>query len=141
MKVLGLSCGRKMGNSEILVREALMETEQLGAEIEIIRLLDLNIKHCTGCISCTTNKIIKGGGGECIQKNDHMPFLLNKLAESDGVILGAPAFMLMPPGLLTLVMNRTLGAGKTWGERVAQHPKVGAVIAVGGTDWVNMMLP
>ena len=49
MKVLGLSCGRRMGNSEVLLREALAETENRGADIEIIRLGDLAVKPCTGC--------------------------------------------------------------------------------------------
>jgi multimeric flavodoxin WrbA len=42
-----------MGNSEILLKQALMEAEKLsGAEVEIIRLMDLTIKPCTGCESC-----------------------------------------------------------------------------------------
>lgn len=38
MKILGLTCGRKMSNSEILVKEALMGAEELGAEVELVRL-------------------------------------------------------------------------------------------------------
>ena len=140
MKVLGLSCGRKMGNCEILLREALTEAEELGAQTEIIRLGDLTIKPCTGDEACVMNRM-KGGEGLCVQKNDHMPFLLDKLAECDGVILGVPAFMLMPPGLLIMTVNRVLGAGKKYREKVAQNPKVGAVITLGGTDWVNLVLP
>ena len=49
MKVLGISVGRKMSNTEILVKEALMGAEEGGAEVELIRLHDLNIKPCTGC--------------------------------------------------------------------------------------------
>ena len=30
MKVLGLTCGRKMSNTEILVKEALMGAEEMG---------------------------------------------------------------------------------------------------------------
>ena len=42
MKVLELTCGRKLSNTEILVKEALMGAEEMGAELEIVRLLDLN---------------------------------------------------------------------------------------------------
>jgi len=49
MKVLGSTCGRKMSNTEILVREALMRAEEMGAEVETVRLMDLNIKPCTWC--------------------------------------------------------------------------------------------
>jgi multimeric flavodoxin WrbA len=140
MRVLGLTCGRKMGNSEILVREALSEAERHGADIEIIRLGDLTIKPCTGCESCVIN-VEKGGEGLCIQKNDHMPFLLEKLATADGIILGVPSYMCMPPGLLGLIMNRTLGCGKSFRERVTSKPKIGAVIAIGGASGVNLVLP
>lgn len=37
MKILGISCG-KMSNTEILVKEALMGAEELGAEVEFVRL-------------------------------------------------------------------------------------------------------
>ncbi len=140
MRVLGLSCGRKMGNSEILLREALAETEQFGAETEIIRLGDLNIKPCTGCEGCVRNTFI-GGDGVCVQKDDHMPWLLGKIADADAVILSVPAYMLMPPGLLILTLNRVLGAGKKYKEALAAKPKIGATIALGGTDWVNLVLP
>ena len=49
MNVLGLSCDRQMGNSEILMKEALMGAKEVsGAEVEIIRLMDLSIKPCDG---------------------------------------------------------------------------------------------
>jgi multimeric flavodoxin WrbA len=140
MKVLGLTCGRKMGNSEILVREALIEVEKHGAETEIIRLGDLTIKPCTGCEGCVRN-MIKGGLGDCVQKDDHFRFLLDKLTEADGIILGVPAYMLMPPGLFIMIMNRTVGAGKGFIEKVTKKPKIGALITLGGTDWVNLLLP
>jgi len=140
MKVLGLTCGRKMGNSEILLREALGEVEKIGAEVEIIRLGDLTIKPCTGCEGCVRNMFI-GGEGRCVQKGDHMPFLLDKIAGSDGVILGVPAYMLMPPGLLIVVLNRVLGAGKKYKQALAEKPKIAATITLGGTDWTNLVLP
>jgi len=45
-KIIGLSCGRKNGNSEILLKEALMGAEELGLGIcsEIIRAMDLRIQ-------------------------------------------------------------------------------------------------
>jgi hypothetical protein len=52
MKVLGLTCGRKLSNTEIVVKEALMGAEEMGAEVEIVRLMDLHIKPCTGCNAC-----------------------------------------------------------------------------------------
>lgn len=135
MKVLGLSCGRPMGNSELLIRESLGEVKKLtGAEIEIVRLLDLYIKPCTGCETCNNRSLGEG----CVitrRKEDHVPFLMEKLAQADGLILGAPAHSERPPGYLM-----------TMCDRVNRHTRnfkggVGAIIGVGGTDWVSMLLP
>jgi multimeric flavodoxin WrbA len=75
MKVLGLSCGRKMGNSESLLREALAETEKFGAETEIIRLGDRAVKPCTGCEGRVRN-MISGGDGHACRKETTYPFFL-----------------------------------------------------------------
>ena len=136
MSVLGLHCGRRMGNSEILLKEALMGTEKAsGAEVEIIRLMDLTIKPCTGCEACAVRRS-KGLDMQCVIKDDHMDFLLGKLLQCDALILSTPVYVLTPPGFLKVV-----------GDRVFRHawapitPKVGAVICVGGTDWVDLALP
>ena len=52
-KIIGLSCGRKNGNSEYLLKEALMGAEELGVKGEIIRMMELRVKPCTGCETCT----------------------------------------------------------------------------------------
>lgn len=41
MKILGLSCGRRLSNTEILAKEALMGAEEAGAEVELVHLHDL----------------------------------------------------------------------------------------------------
>ena len=53
MKILGLvGSYRRLGNTEVLVKEALMEAQRLGAEVDILRLTDLEIKPCKGCMAC-----------------------------------------------------------------------------------------
>jgi multimeric flavodoxin WrbA len=136
MSILGLHCGRRMGNSEILLKEALMGAEEAsGADVEIIRLMDLTIKPCTGCEACAVRRS-KGLEMECVIKDDHMEFLLKKLLECDALILSTPVYILTPPGFLKMI-----------GDRVFRHAwapissKVGAVICVGGTDWVDLAYP
>lgn len=51
MKPLGLTCGRKHSNNEILLKEALVEAKAQGVDISMIRLLDCDLKPCTGCIA------------------------------------------------------------------------------------------
>ncbi|CAF0860122.1 unnamed protein product [Didymodactylos carnosus] len=43
VKLLGLSCGTEDGNSEILLKEALMGAEELGVTVELLRVDDLSI--------------------------------------------------------------------------------------------------
>ena len=47
-----------------------MGAEAAGAEVELIRLHDLNIKPCTGCNSCVLDLMEKHGGGACVLRND-----------------------------------------------------------------------
>ena len=139
MKVLGLSCGRKMGNSEVLLREALMGAQEVtGAETELIRLFDLNIKPCLGCEKCVYDRFAGGDGG-CIIKNDHVPFIMEKLAECDGFILSAPCYCSRPPAYLLMIQDRFLGVPVKY--RNAPISKPNGVIAVGGSDMVGVMLP
>ena len=104
MKLLGLSCGRKMQNTEILVKEAMMAAEEIGAAVGMIRLLDLNIKPCTGCVSCVRS-LMQGGPGKCVIKDD-LHLVEEELMECDGLILGSPVFVLTPHGLLKVMSDR-----------------------------------
>jgi len=69
MKLLGLSCGRRMQNTEVLVKGAMMAAEESGADVGMIRLLDLDIKPCSGCTLCVQS-LRQGGPGKCSIKDD-----------------------------------------------------------------------
>ncbi len=141
MKLLGLSCGRKMGNSEILVKEALMRAEEFGGvEAELIRLLDLHIKPCQGCESCVSS-LHRGGTGECVIKDDDMPFFLEKFTGCEGVILSAPVYFFQPPGLIRVINDRMVGYDMNLVMNPPKKGRVGGLISVGGTDFVYMGLP
>ncbi|WP_134904419.1 flavodoxin family protein, partial [Paenibacillus polymyxa] len=92
MKILGISCGRRMSNSEILVKEALMGAEEIGAEVELIRLNDLQIKPCTGCNACVVSLLEKCDSGDCVIKNDDFGFIEEKIMECDGLILSSAIY-------------------------------------------------
>ena len=104
MRILGLSAGRKMGNNEILVKEALMAAEDEGAEAGMIRLLELHIKPCTGCLVCYVS-LTRGGAGKCVLKDD-LAFLDEQLMQCDGLIVASPAFVLGPHGLIKVLSDR-----------------------------------
>jgi len=159
MKLLGLSCGRKMQNTEILVKEAMMVAEELGVDIGMIRLLDLDIKPCTGCVSCVRS-LMQGGPGKCVIKDD-LHLVEEELMESDGLILGSPVFVLTPHGLLKVMSDRfgpshdyafrmeaqkireTKGKGNGPDKRFRKD-RVSGFISVGGAvtpHWLSLGLP
>lgn len=161
MKLLGLCAGRKMGNSEILLKEALMAAkEELGIEVALLRLHDLKIKPCIGCISCSKDQQ-SGGTGKCVLKGDDMPFFNEKLLECDGIILSSPVYILGPPGYFKVLCDR-IGpshdvAWQMEAKKIAEKEgrkskidprffksRVGAFISVGGapaSDWLSLGLP
>lgn len=44
MKILGISGGNKNGANDCMCKEALLTAKEQGAEIEFVRLMDLDIK-------------------------------------------------------------------------------------------------
>lgn len=160
MKVLGLTCGRKLSNTEIVVKEALMGAEEMGAEVEIVRLMDLHIKPCTGCNACVIDLFEKNGAGECVIKGDDFKFIDDKILECDGLILGTPIYEKTPQGLLK-ILNDRMGPSHDLAFRIAAKkmreekgitkgsgpdersfkPRVASLFAVGGSDWTTLALP
>lgn len=160
MKILGLSCGRRLSNTEILVKEALMGAEEGGAEVELVHLHDLTIKPCTGCNSCVIDLFEKCGPGRCVIKNDDFPFIDEKIMECDGLILGSPIYEKSPSGQLKSLNDRMgpshdmafrMAAKKMRAERGitdgegpderAFKPRAASLIAVGGSEWDTLALP
>ncbi|WP_066892245.1 flavodoxin family protein [Clostridium nigeriense] len=160
MKILGISCGRKMGNTEILVKEALMGAEEMGAEVELVRLQDLNLKPCTGCNACVVSLFEKGGSGDCIIKNDDFKFIDEKILECDGIIIGSPIYEKSPSGQLK-ILNDRMGPSHDMAMRMIAKKireeknittgigpdersfkiRAASLIAVGGSEWDNLALP
>lgn len=103
--VLGVSAGSMMGNSEILLKEALMGAEEAGAEVEMIRLNDFDIKHCKGCHVCDMNLRMKNIENLCIQKDD-FPVFRDCLLACDAVIYSAPIYLIRPIASLLVVSDR-----------------------------------
>ncbi|MBW2040022.1 MAG: flavodoxin family protein [Deltaproteobacteria bacterium] len=100
MKVLGLvGSVRRLGNSEILTKEALMGAEEQGAEVEILRLTDYEVRPCQGCAACLFQ------GRDCVIEDD-ANFIFAKMAASDGIILGVPCYILEATAIVKQLIDR-----------------------------------
>lgn len=100
MKILGLvGSYRKNGNSEILAKEALMGAEEMGAEVELLRLTDYRIEPCQGTGLCLFRK-------EGCYIEDDVNFIWSKIGESDGILLSVPCYFLEATAVLKQLIDR-----------------------------------
>lgn len=106
MKILGLSFGRKMGNTDILVKEALYGAREgePEAEIKFINTNKLTIDRCTGCGVCSTN-LERGRDNDCIVRDD-MQMIEEEIRSADCIIVGAPVYVLQPVGQFKNLVDR-----------------------------------
>ena len=143
MKVLGICCGRKNGNTEIMMKEAFQTIrEKCGAECSQVRLQEAKINSCTGCEACIMNRHSGVKGFRCAHKDesDHFYFIEQLAREADAIIVSAPSYLLMPPGILIRYLDRFHGSGD-YEKITAENPKIGATFTLGGSDWGNFTLP
>ena len=122
LKVLGIVCSPRKGkNTEILVREALSGAEAAEAEVELVRVADLNLSPCDGCRSCRNS-------GECWIEDD-MQNVYEKLVSADGILMGSPVYFWSVSGQAKIFIDRTLPLNYP-SPRLKN--KVGGAIAVAG---------
>ena len=153
MKILGISGGSKNGANDCMCREALLGAQEQGAEVEFSRLLDLDIRHCTGCKACVMS-LFSGKGNRCIIKDDFQ-WLLDKMLDADGIVISVPIFEKCAMGLFHTIMDRfgpRMGrtnnmvadkiAEENGGVRVDpryMQDKCISYMAIGGSDWATQV--
>lgn len=151
MRILAISGGTKDGNNDAMCKEALMGAKEMGADITFIRLFDLHIKHCTGCIACV-NALMSGRGNLCALKDD-FDWLLDKMLDADGIIFSMPIFEKGTAGIFRTITDRfgprmdrgnniistkiaEATGGKAPDPRILKD-KVVSYLGVGGSDWAT----
>ena len=152
MKVLAISGGTKNGNNDAMAREALMGAQKKGAQVEFIRLHDLELKPCTGCIACVKG-LMNGKNGDCILDDD-FKWIEEKIYDADGIIFVMPVFEKGSPGIMHVLQDRRFGPAHdpgpcTVAKKIAEKkgvpgpdprkfvPKLVSYIGIGGSDWVS----
>jgi multimeric flavodoxin WrbA len=130
VKVLGIVCSpRKGGNTEILVGEALAGAKESGAEVELLRVHDMNIAACDGCLTCHQS-------GECRIKDD-MQKVYEKMLAADGIILGSPVYFWSVSGQAKTLMDRTYALRYPYHK--LNNKVGGAIVATGRRGSVNAL--
>ncbi|MHB1126683.1 MAG: flavodoxin family protein [Bacillota bacterium] len=130
LKVLGIiGSKRPLGNSEVLMREAVQGAEQEGAQAELIRLADMNLQFCRGCLAC----VFKGA---CAIKDDDMPGFLEKIMEADAMIVAAPTYVLSPAAVIKAACDRSLMMSPFLDE-LSRRKRAAATITVAGNGQWN----
>lgn len=151
MKVLGISAGTKNGNNDAMCKEALMGAKEQGAEVNFIRLLDINLENCTGCIACV-GSLMSGTGGKCIKKDD-FEWLKGQMFEADAIIFAVPIFEKGAAAIFRTLtdrfgprMDRAMNVvgtkiaeekGKTAPDQRIFKEKVVSYMGIGGSDWTT----
>ncbi len=133
--VLGLvGSARKGGNSELLTRQVLQGAQSQGATAGLIRLTDLHLEPCTGCLRCAI------GGAPCPIEDD-MAWLIGAIEAADGLVLAAPTYFLGPAAVIKLVLDRLMMViGRVDRPLPSQRPAV--TIATAGLEgWRGVTLP
>lgn len=91
---------RKGGNSDILCDEFTKGAEESGNTVEKIYLKDKKIGFCVACYGCRETH-------ECVQKDD-MTEILNKMMESDVIVLATPVYFYTMDAQMKVLIDRTL---------------------------------
>jgi multimeric flavodoxin WrbA len=151
MKILGISSGFKNGNNDSMCKEALMGAKEAGADVEFINLHNLDLKYCTGCISCVMG-LFSGKGNRCVLKDD-FEWLLDKMLDADGIVFATPVFVKGTPSIVRTLIDRfgprmdrgsNIIATKIAEEKGGKIPdprilkdKVVSYMGIGGSDWTT----
>jgi multimeric flavodoxin WrbA len=133
--ILGIvGSARPWGNSDLLVRQALQGAQLEGATAQMVRLTDLRLQSCIGCMRCVI-------GGEPCPVDDDLAWLVETLQASDGLVLVAPTYFLGPAAVVKLVLDRLLMVtGRVDAPLPPRRPAV--TIATSGLEgWRGVTLP
>lgn len=145
VKVMGITAGRKNGNSELLLKEALIACEEAGAEVTMINLKDYKISSCTGCTSCTRGMAQGKHTGCVLDEKDDKKKIMDVMLAQDAVIYSAPTYDLMPTATYSMFAQRSLSYETAFLETIGaiEHKdRIAGLIAVGGSTraWQSMAL-
>jgi multimeric flavodoxin WrbA len=117
MKVLAITGSpRKKKNTGILLEHALAGAKCSGADVELVHLYEQDYRGCRSCFAC---KRINGKDyGRCAVQDGLAP-ILQKVSQTDVLILGSPIYFNSETGEMRSLMERLLFPYLTYTEGYA----------------------
>lgn len=126
--ILGLVIShRKLGNSEILVKE-IMKSIPGECQHRLIRVTDLKLEACQACYRCLQPDAGCGA-------HDDFNFIMDHIKQADAVVIGVPVYILGPHGYYKLMQDRLVGA-YNYSQYTAGKPCV-IVVPYGTVGWTG----
>lgn len=122
MKVVAFNGSpRKEGNTSLMIKTVFNELEKENIECELI---NLSGKSIHGCIAC--NKCVENQDKRCAVKNDIINNSIEKMLESDGIILASPTYFSNVTTEMKALIDRTGHVARVNGNLFKR--KIGAAI-------------
>lgn len=129
MKVLGLSSSVRNGNSQALLEAVLLGAKEAGAETELIRLADADIKPCKGCNYC------KSGEDKTCSIKDDMQGIYEKINAADAIVFASPVYFARPNSIALCLVDRMYAMIKgDFTSKIAPGKKFASVQTCGSNE-------
>ncbi len=117
--------GNRDGFTEDMCRSVAEGMRSVGWEVDILRPLDMDIKHCTGCDYCKD-------AGVCFIKDD-MKNIMDSFTSSDLLVMATPIHFSGPSSILKMIIDRF----QPFWFKQGKHPKYFAALLCGGSPEPN----
>jgi NAD(P)H-dependent FMN reductase len=135
VEILGLvGSARTWGNGELLVRQVLRGAIEEGAGGCLLRLTDLHLEGCTGCMRCAIAR-------QPCPLDDDLDWLLDTMLAAGGLVLAAPTYFLAPAAAIKLVLDRLLTLAGRYDEALPPLRPAVTLATAGLERWRGVVLP
>jgi multimeric flavodoxin WrbA len=102
MKVIAVNGSpRQEGNTALALNTVLRALEENGIDTELIHIGKEAIRGCTGCYAC-----MRKPGARCRFTDDCVNDCIGRMAEADGLLLGAPVYYAGMAGTMKAFLDR-----------------------------------
>lgn len=133
MKILILNASpRRKGNISQMLDVMAAEANHAGAEVTAIRVNDLSVKPCIGCMKCRSSL-------NCVLPEDDAQRVLALIQQNDALIIGAPCYWGNIPGTLKVMFDRMvygmMGESKRGLPKGLHKGKKAIIVSTSTTPW------